>query len=396
MVAALEPIERRTYRLHIRAVLFDGVFNAVVASASDVAVKNLGIGAWEVVLITMAPSVTQLISLFMARIIETGDRRSLFYYAAVLGRLPLALLLFTADPRVFIALLVLQAFSAVPIIYAVNSLFRINYRDEVRGALYSRAARWGHVSWGCVLVGFGYWLEHDPGALHVMYPLAAVAGVVACYFFSRMPVPPGETPSVGAARIDPLFAYRILKRDRLFLVYEIGFFVYGLAFMVGITAKPLFAVHDLELSNQELLWARALFSAVIVSTTPWMGRLMDRFNPAGLSALCCVALALQALVLACAHGSVAYFAAEAIFGFGMAGILVTWNIGPVNFATAGDAMRYMGVHVALVGVRGLIGHPAGGLIADHLPRAAFPVSSVLFSCAVVIMLWLRPRLRPAA
>ncbi len=391
----MEPIERRTYDLHVRAAMFEGAFNAVVASASDVATKNLGIGPYEVMLITMAPSVAQLSSLVLARLIEAGDRRSLFLYPAVLGRLPLSLLLFTSDPWVFIVLLVLQSFAAVPIIYAVNSLFRVNYRDEVRSTLYSRAARFGHIAAGIVLVGFGYWLEREPRAFQWVFPLAALAGGIACYFFARMPVPPGATPSVGAARVDVLFAARILSRDRLFRIYEIGFFVYGLGFMTGITAKPLFAVNQLKLSNQELLWARALFSVVIVLATPWMGRVMNRLNAAGLSGLCCAALSLQALILALAEGAAAYFVAEAIFGLGMAGILVTWNIGPVNFATPGEAMRYMGVHVALVGVRGLIGHPAGALIAEHSqPRYAFPVACVLFAAAAVIMFRLRPRLVP--
>ena len=60
----------------------------------------------------------------------------------------------------------------------------------------------------------------------------------------------------------------------------------------------------------------------------------------------------------------------------MTGVMILWNMGPVAFAREGEAMYYMAVHVFLVGIRGLIGHPIGGWIAYAAPD---PRWVILFS-----------------
>ena len=389
----MNSLERQTYRTHLQAAAFEGMFNGVMFSAADVAAKNLGATAWDIMVITMAHGVVMTISLVLARFMETGDRRTLFTYPALLGRLPLVLLLFVHGKWIFIGFIILQAFATVPIVWGLNSIIRRNYRGEIRGRLFSKAMRWGHLASGIVLVGVGLWLDHDSGAIWIAFPAAAICGVVACLIFARMPRAPGESTSVGGARPDVTFAFRILSRDRRFLVYEVGFFLYGIAFMASITAKPLFAAHVLGLSNTEMLGARAVFSLFMVLCTPIMGRVMDRINPAGLASLCYAVLAVHTLALTFAHGAITYLLAEALFGIAMSGVILAWNMGPVTFASPGRAMRYMGVHVALVGVRATIGHPLGAAVAEWAgPRAMFPVSCVMFLCGAAVMFRLRPHL----
>jgi hypothetical protein len=55
-----------------------------------------------------------------------------------------------------------------------------------------------------------------------------------------------------------------------------------------------------------------------------------------------------------------------MLGFSYAGANLGWNLGHNDFASAGRAQHYMGVHVTLTGVRGAIGPPAGILIYQWL------------------------------
>ena len=381
----MDTIERETYRLHLRAAVFEMIFTQTMWSAVDVAAKNMDAGPFEVTIITMAPGAVLLISLFLAGFMERGTRAHLFLWPAILGRLPLLLLFFFASPWMFIALLVLQSFALMPITAALNSVVRSNYADHSRGRLYGRASQFGHLASGLFVLGFGILLDDSPTAYRYVYPLVAIFGVVSCVLFMRMPQRPNSNDTVTAAKTDPFYAIRVLRGDRLFRLYQLGFFVYGLAFMISVTAKPLFAANTLQLSNKEMLGARALSSLMLVLFTPLMGRLLDRVNPAGLASICYPILAVTTGLLFTVNSGWAYLLCEGVFAFGMAGVFIAWNLGPVTLAEEGTAARYMGVHVALVGIRAIIGHPVGGYIASIDPRVAFPISFLLFLVAATIM-----------
>ena len=86
------------------------------------------------------------------------------------------------------------------------------------------------------------------------------------------------------------------------------------------------------------------------------------------------------------HGLHWVMAAYAVFGASMAGVQVAWSLGSIYFAGDEDSSRYQGVHVTLVGVRGLVA-PWLGLAAYELggPRSAFVIAIVLFGSATLMM-----------
>jgi hypothetical protein len=53
-------------------------------------------------------------------------------------------------------------------------------------------------------------------------------------------------------------------------------------------------------------------------------------------------------------------------GVSYAGASLGWNLGHNDFAPSGQAQHYMGVHVTLTGVRGLIAPPAGIVLYELL------------------------------
>ncbi len=176
-----------------------------------------------------------------------------------------------------------------------------------------------------------------------------------------------------------------LVKDRGFARYELGFMLYGLGFMAVITAKPIFATDALQLSNTVMLGARALFCAVIILTTAFMGRFMDRVGPARLACFSYAVLASYMLLLTLCQGPITYILSEIVFAAAMSGVLIAWNMGPVTFAPDGDAMRYMGIHVAFVGVRACVGHPIGGILVEWGPRYVFLLGAVLLVAATLVM-----------
>lgn len=104
---------------------------------------------------------------------------------------------------------------------------------------------------------------------------------------------------------------------------------------------------------------------------PWWARLFDRGHIIEYRARQCWVLvagtAVMALALISRTAALVWIGA-AIIGFGMAGANLGWNLGHNDFAPLGRVQHYMGVHVTLTGVRGLIAPPVGMLCHELLER----------------------------
>lgn len=399
-------IEQQTYRFHVRAILFEGIFGGLMWSTGEIARKALGVDTLLLTLIVMAPAVSMGAVLFFGGWISRTGPRRLLRRAATLGRLPLALVGFLLIPAVgdwsrteegqqivpwlFLLLVTISSLASVPITSAWNGVLRSNYSDEQRGSLFGLAQRWGSFSSGVCTVVAGIWLHYQNDAFPWIYLLAALAGWFACYIFAQVPIRDRELVTQETPKIDSARAlWRILINDRRFLRYEIGFVLYGTGFMALVTAKPIWTVDAqfLNLSWPVLLGTKGLISLVMILLTPYFGKTLDRIGPGWLSAGCFLGLSLYAILLGIANSPLDFILAEVVFGIVMSGVILGWNVGPLSFSPVDFGREYMAVHVALVCVRGLIGHPIGGYVAETTgdPRYVFGISFVLWIIAAFVM-----------
>jgi len=385
----VDAIERDTYRLHTRAAFLEGAFGAVVASVADVARKGLGADTLIITLITMAPAVTQCFALFVTGRIAAAHPRRLIRWAGILGRLPLLILLLRwDDPWLLLILVSVQALSMVPIISAWNGILRSNYSAENRGRIFGRATRYQSLAGAIAIIASGIWAERDPDAFRYLYPLAGVIGVGACLLFASVPRREGRIAAPSGVRLTSTGSLLgVLRRDANFRQYQVGFFLYGMGFMALATAKPFITVDELELDWAVLLGARAIPSLAGIAFSPYFGRLMDRIGQARLGTISFGGLVLYGIALSLAHDAVTFCIAEVFFGIAMTGVTILWNLGPIAFAKEGEGMQYMAIHVALVGVRGLLGHPVGGLITEYArdPRWVILFCGAVWLAAALVM-----------
>ncbi|MEM7168190.1 MAG: MFS transporter [Planctomycetota bacterium] len=405
--APLDRVERYTYHHHVRATLFEGVYMGAMWGAPDIAAKNLGAGPLAITLLTMVPGVASLFSLYLIPRIDRMHRRTLIMTASLLGRLPFVLFVFWCDIRAFVILITLQSIANVGIISSWNALLRTNYRDHLRGRLYGRTSRVQALLIGVTSIGMGVLLDYEERALPYVYAVVAIFGVVACWVFAKIQARPflvldtathpadEPTPTTQASAttgVTTWAAIGVLGRDRAFRWFEGSFFLYGIAFMAAITALPSFGANTLDLDNSQMLGARALFNLLIAICTVHTGVLLDRLGPAKLAAFCYFLLALVMVFFAFTTGPVSYMLSYMAFGVAMSGVQIVWNMGPVHFAPLQEAGKYMGLHMALVGIRAMFGHPLGGWVLAETgnPRLVFWISCVIFVCGALGM-WILAR-----
>jgi MFS family permease len=104
---------------------------------------------------------------------------------------------------------------------------------------------------------------------------------------------------------------------------------------------------------------------------PWWARLFDRGHIIEYRSRQCWALVAAILLLSLGvvwRQTWLLWPGAVLIGVSYAGANLGWNLGHNDFATPGRAQHYMGVHVTLTGVRGLIAPPVGMACYELLER----------------------------
>jgi len=285
-----------------------------------------------------------------------------------------------------------------------SAIWRANYPHSVRGQIAARLQAVRSIISVVTVQAAAAWCDQHPDAYRFVFPIAAVCGAVGVVVLTRLHIrgERGELrratrtldgdlregtfePYNLTALLSPGHIFRetsrILRKDWRFRRYCVGQFLQGAANLMTISVVVAIVSRDLQLPDDRGFWiSSGLIVALpvlslLASIRRW-GRLFDslgvlRFRV--VNVMCWAAslffglLATLVTVYASAIG--ATFFPLAILLFALRGILhgvsqgggtLAWNLGHLHFARPEEAEMYMGIHVFLAGVRGLIA-PLGGM-----------------------------------
>ncbi|MFG0257859.1 MAG: MFS transporter [Phycisphaerales bacterium JB043] len=157
----------------------------------------------------------------------------------------------------------------------------------------------------------------------------------------------------------------VLKHDKTWRAYMIAQFVMGIPNLAAI-APLVYAVQNLYEESQTLVFTLtvAIPIATMLFFTPLWAHLLDRvgiirfrvfhaWTFVGAHVLLALGLLNESLTL--------LILSRVVQGIGMSGGKIAWSIGHHEFAPREKAALYMGVHLALTGLRGFLG-PFVGII----------------------------------
>jgi len=372
-------VGRYTFSFHIRAMVLEGAVNGAWQLNEIVARKSLGASTLWITLIAMAPSVALLLSALWGPLLEGRRKAPFFLLAGVVGRLVLLAVAGVHSPAAFTAILAVSALSYSILYPAQNALFQSNYAPGERGRLFGRAYSAYAVASIAAALGLGALYDLQAQAYRWTYPAVGLVGFLACYELYRLRE---RRSRKQAARpwSNPLRrVWGVLAGDRDFALYQAGFFLYGLGFMTMITLIPLFIVDRLGASYWQASWMRVvLYMGVQALASGLAGRFMDRSHPAALARLSFLGLAAFPLLLGLSRTPWGGYGAFLWFGLCMAGVSLAWYVGPLAFAGERDSSAFMTAHVALTGVRALIGHPLAAALFVLTGTFAVPFTAATF------------------
>jgi MFS family permease len=398
-----------------RPELLGGLVGGITGLASFVAMRSLGAPDWTPQFLAVASQSVWLVAPGLEAFTSRLDARRTILWLGFLSYVPLLLLAFlpvtpTAEGHGagvgpwgwFVAAIVVLGALDGAFLPVRGALLRGNFPDEVRGRFFgwmsavSKAATVASSKVGGVL------LDLDPRWLRVVFPLAGVAGIAKHVSMARIRWHRSEAvraedhdDTAGRFVLRLREGWAVLRDDRAFLVYEIGFMLYGLGFLSSHPLLADFMNRTLRLSYDEATWALGFAEPLsYLAVALLVGPVVHR---AGIVVVTCgsfLVLTTFFLALAFVETPFAFVVLHFVFGASMAGVNLGWNLGPLRFAPAGKARAYSAVHLLMVGVRIAIAPFFGYWLAHWAGvRMAFGVSAVLVAAGAVTTGLLGRRIR---
>jgi len=262
---------------------------------------------------------------------------------------------------------------------------------QVYSRNYGSNERGKRLSWNFIvsaLIGMilsysgGSYLDTNSADPRVIFRIMGIVSLVSGLALFLIPSEPIQSGKKSQGLIDSLW---LLKEDRLFTSMLLAWMIMGLGIIMTLPLRIEYLVGEsgLNLSNEQIAIVTVVVFSVarIISSRLW-GELFDHVR------FLHYRISLNLLLIS---ATVVYFHAEsltgvsigaALAGVGVGGSKIAWSLWVTKLAPDGMEARYMGVHVALTGLRGalapFIGYWLLGILG-YEGVAWFSVALVTFS-----------------
>lgn len=205
-----------------------------------------------------------------------------------------------------------------------------------------------------------------------LYGGAAACGLAAAFLYRRARVRrefrllADETAEAGESGAFSLRMVReILAKDPAFREFMFWMGLFGGGNLMIVAQLVVILTDDFAMPASRQIALLAVVPLVVLPLfVPWWARYFDGEHVIVYRARQCRALVMAVVLYGVAvlgEWQWLLWLAALTYGFAMAGANLGWNLGHTDFATSGRAQHYMGVHVTLTGVRGMLAPPAGML-----------------------------------
>ena len=272
LAGSLPPSVRRVMHIELSMSLAYGVFYASIIPFTPVVLRRLGASVDMLAVYTSLAFVGSVFTSFSVVLMRRRRTINLIVFCWLLGR---SLFLLTAVisgaiPLMVIGvlLLVLEEF----VIPAYTRVIQKIYPDKGRGRVMS-AVRLGMVSVILLVTPLAGWALDHVG-YQVLFPIGALFGILATYFFTRIELDEGKLPPRQTKTFADL--WQIVRGDRNFSVYLVSNSLFGLGGLLAWPLHPIVQVDRLQVSYSEIGLLGLVESIIWLLSYLLWGRMIDR------------------------------------------------------------------------------------------------------------------------
>lgn len=334
-------------------------------------------------------------------------------FAAMAGILPMP----ASGALLFILQIALAQIFLAGVVTVRAAIWQANYPPAVRGQIAARLQGIRSVISILAVQCASAVCDWNPAAYKIVYPTAALMGLLGVVLITRVRIR-GERAEIRAAQaselnsgpkpfsvarlLSPVQAWKemtaVFRSDPRFTRYCVAQSIHGAANLMTIAVIVTVISRELVTGGTQEFWiSTGLITALPIlallgSLRRW-GLLFDslgvlRFRV--VNVMCwTVSLALGlagSLVTRLGADDNPTFFVAAVLLFAFRGVIngvaqgggtLAWNLGHLHFATSANADVYMGIHVFLAGVRGLIAPLAGMWLYAYIGSWIWAVAIIM-------------------
>jgi len=245
-----------------------------------------------------------------------------------------------------------------------------NYPRHVMARVTSRIVMASSIGIALVALLAGWILDVQPRFARWLYLFAAICGLVAAGLYRAVRVRReyqllAAEAGIGAA--DNAFSLamfrQILREDDSFRGYMFWMSLYGSGNLMMTAQLVVLFTDRMHLGSMTQILLLTVVPLLLMPLfLPAWARLFDRGHIIEYRSRQCWALVAAIALLTLGvwlKWPALLWPGALLIGISYAGANLGWNLGHNDFASPGRAQHYMGVHVTLTGVRGLIAPPVG-------------------------------------
>ncbi len=393
-LSRLPLTDRITFYYDFWGGLCYGAFNGLAVPLIPIVARRIGMGPTGIAAMLTMQFVGALFGMHLGYLADRGKKMPFVVWPGVVSRALLVPLAFFRDPTLFfmIASLFYLAVNVGSPAYA--SIMRSNYSDANRGKLMGDIRlSLMLVSAACSALAAALLNAHED-ALKWLFPVAGAFGVLSSLIFSRIKVKRFPGVSADSPRPSRGGSLRLVLGNAPFLAFMGIMFLCAAPDKLVVPLEPIRLVDELRLGYDEasFLLGTVVSLSGIAGFFIW-GRAIKKINGYLLLAMVSMLSAARLAVLALAGDAYQLLPMGVFLGLANAG----WDLIPlfclIPLADPANFSLYFGLHMTLIGVRGIAGPFIGALLFDtgafSLPVLILLVAGLTAAGAVLLVLFAR-------
>ncbi len=410
-------LEKSTFRKHLIYSSIEGLIIGVLALNEFVFIKTMKGSEFGLGFLFQFSVIVLLVSVFINEYLKRfRNKKKILVYITLMTRLPLLLfLLFPADFNtvyntsvyhlVFLCIFLIYFLSQPVVLPIINLFLKNNYRSRNFGKYYSYSETFRK---GFAIIAtflFGLLLDYDKDAYIFVYPFLGLLSIFSVWILGQIDTSKMELDSHKmkihiSLRTTFMRTIEILKTDKAYRDFEIGFMFYGLAFMITAVVFTLFFDKVLHLNYSSLAFYKNYYNLLAIILLPFFGKLIDKIDPRKFGVLSFSFLSATIFFVMMTEfvadnieiwGIKIYFLmliAYSFYGFFAATMALLWFIGSAYFAHKKNADIYQAAHLSLTGARGVFAPFVGVLILQYSNYSiTFGIAFIASLISVFVMYW---------
>lgn len=366
---------RHTFYHDLRAAMYAGVFGGCLFPFIAIVGRKIGATELQIALLVSAPYVANAFSLLWTEDMFGKGRVWYVVWPTAAGRALLFGMFIVVSPFWYTLLIYVYMFvTAIPF-PSYAAIMKTNYPDSLRGRLMS-FVRVGHaILWIIASAGAGFILDLDTSYYRVVFPVAALFGVLSAFRFRHIRVRGEKKERSGIGGLVQLAAP---FRDRSFLRFISAYSLFELGVLVALPVYPLVLVDEMAISNATAGIYGSIFSGAWLVGFFFWGRILDRLSLKRAMVIFFIASSSIPLIYLYSRDTVVIGLAQGAAGIVFAAVELVGYVVITRLCTAAETARFTAVHIAIGGIRGASAPFLGTMLYSSFgPSAVFTLAAAL-------------------